>query len=167
MDLGRMIRQLRIKKDVTQEQMATDLGVTATAVSKWENGYTLPDVLMLVALADYFSVTTDELLGRNLPEKHAVILAENQALGEKMEALIKRYGFCCHGIYLNKEGVLGGAQADQRIEYLFAGVYQGGYQDDTPLQKIVSTHKTDWEILDGLEWAITHCLDNEVVHVLN
>ena len=65
MQLGTIIYQFRKRKNVTQEELAAELGVTATAVSKWEKGYTLPDVLMLCALADYFQVTTDELLGRD------------------------------------------------------------------------------------------------------
>ena len=64
MNLGSKILELRRQKNITQEELAAALGVTAAAVSKWENNYTLPDVLMLGALADYFTVTTDELLGR-------------------------------------------------------------------------------------------------------
>lgn len=64
MNLGKTILDLRKAKNVTQDEMAAELGVTAAAVSKWENGYTLPDILMLCAIADYFQVTTDELLNR-------------------------------------------------------------------------------------------------------
>ena len=45
MNLGKTILDLRKQKNVTQEDLAAELGVTAAAVSKWENGYTLPDVL--------------------------------------------------------------------------------------------------------------------------
>ena len=65
MNLGKNILELRKAKNVTQEDMASELGVTAAAVSKWENDYTLPDIPMLCAIADYFQVTTDELLGAN------------------------------------------------------------------------------------------------------
>ena len=64
MNLGKTILELRKAKNVTQEDMAAQLGVTAAAVSKWENDYTLPDIPMLCAIADYFQVTTDELLSR-------------------------------------------------------------------------------------------------------
>lgn len=64
MNLGKTILELRKAKNVTQDEMAAELGVTAAAVSKWENGYTMPDILMLCAIADYFQVTTDELLNR-------------------------------------------------------------------------------------------------------
>ena len=65
MNIGKIILDLRRKQNITQEELAAELGVTAAAVSKWENGYTLPDILMLCALADFFQVTADELLGRN------------------------------------------------------------------------------------------------------
>ena len=65
MNIGTMIFTLRKEKNITQEHLAAELGVTAAAVSKWEKGYTLPDILMLCALADFFEVTTDELLGRH------------------------------------------------------------------------------------------------------
>ena len=70
MNIGSNILAMRKQKNVTQEVLAAELGVTAAAVSKWEKGYTLPDILMLCALADFFEVTTDELLGtcaRNNP----------------------------------------------------------------------------------------------------
>ena len=64
MELGKNICELRREKGVTQEELAAELGVTAAAVSKWEKGSTLPDVLMVCAIADWFGVTTDQLLGR-------------------------------------------------------------------------------------------------------
>ena len=77
MNFGKTISELRKNKNVTQEEMAAQLGVTAAAVSKWENDYTLPDILMLCALADYFQVTTDELLGRNPVPEQAIIVARS------------------------------------------------------------------------------------------
>ena len=51
MELGKNIYELRRERGVTQEELAAELGVTAAAVSKWEKGNTLPDVLMVCALA--------------------------------------------------------------------------------------------------------------------
>lgn len=99
MNLGSKILELRRQKNVTQEDMAAELGVTAAAVSKWENGYTLPDVLMLCALADFFAVTTDELLGREKEPKYAVIAAQTPELGEKIKALASDYGIIANAIY--------------------------------------------------------------------
>ena len=64
MYIGNTILELRKQKHMTHEELAAQLGVTAAAVSKWGNNYTLPDILILCALADLFDVTTDTLLGR-------------------------------------------------------------------------------------------------------
>jgi len=53
--------------ELTQEQLAEKLGITAQAVSKWENDISCPDISILPKLADIFGVTIDELLGREAP----------------------------------------------------------------------------------------------------
>ena len=94
MNLGRNILELLKQKNVTQEELAAELGVNAAAVSKWENGYTLPDVLMLCALADYFQVTTDELLGRKpKPYCAAVATSVSAELATRIAEFIKQQGF--------------------------------------------------------------------------
>ncbi len=168
MDLGKTILELRKKKNVTQEELAGELGVTAAAVSKWEHGSTLPDILMLCALADYFAVTTDELLGRMANGKFAVILAENMALGEKIAELISRFHFNSCGVFTDEAAALATAEEDRRIQYLIVGVYRNGYTGDCPLQKIVSCHANDDGVLAGLQWALENCLDeNARINILN
>lgn len=119
MNLGKNILQLRRERNVTQEELASELGVTAAAVSKWENGYTLPDLLMLCALADYFQITTDTLLGRNPQQKYAVIAAESQELGCKIAALVKDYGFITRQICTNYADALNAASSDESVTHLF------------------------------------------------
>ncbi len=63
--LGRNIRRLRMEKNMTQRQLAWHLRVSVQAVSKWERGRAYPDVELLVPIARLFSVTLDELFGRN------------------------------------------------------------------------------------------------------
>lgn len=62
--LGENIRGLRIASGITQEQFGYEMGVSAQAVSRWENGVTYPDITMLPMIADFFDVTLDELMGR-------------------------------------------------------------------------------------------------------
>ena len=57
------LQTLRKKRGVTQEQLATHLGVSPQAVSKWENG-SYPDGDLLPQIADYFEVSIDYLYGR-------------------------------------------------------------------------------------------------------
>ncbi len=61
--LGKRISQSRRKNKLTQEQLAEKLGVTAQAISKWENDQSCPDITMLPKLAEIFTTTTDALLG--------------------------------------------------------------------------------------------------------
>ena len=66
--LGEKIKSLRKQKNISQEVFARYLGVSFQAVSKWENGNTMPDVTMIPAIASFFSVSTDELFDFNLFE---------------------------------------------------------------------------------------------------
>lgn len=61
--LGKRIAQHRKNLKLTQDQLAEKLGLTAQAVSKWENDLSCPDIAMLPRLAAIFGITTDELLG--------------------------------------------------------------------------------------------------------
>lgn len=61
--IGTTIKELRLRKKVTQEQLATFLGVTPQAISRWEAGNGYPGVENLPMIADFFGVTTDELFG--------------------------------------------------------------------------------------------------------
>lgn len=57
------IADLRKKAKVTQQELADSVGVSFQTVSKWENGVNMPDIAILPLLADYFNVSTDQLLG--------------------------------------------------------------------------------------------------------
>lgn len=61
--IGKTIKDLRRKNDLTQEKLADQLGVSYQTVSKWETGITSPDLSLIVPLARLFQVTTDELFG--------------------------------------------------------------------------------------------------------
>ena len=61
--IDKTIYTLRQEKKLTQEQLATALGVSVAAVSKWENGAARPDIELIPELANFFEVSTDVLLG--------------------------------------------------------------------------------------------------------
>jgi len=61
--LGKRIAENRKRLKLTQDLLAEKLGVTAQAVSKWENDLSCPDIATLPKLAEIFGITTDELLG--------------------------------------------------------------------------------------------------------
>ncbi len=60
--LGRRIQALRKEQGLTQEALAERMGVTAQAVSKWENDLSCPDIMSLPALAGHLHTTVDTLL---------------------------------------------------------------------------------------------------------
>ena len=65
MNIGEKIKKLRKERDVTQEKLADYLGISYQAVSKWENGSALPDITLVVPLANFFGVSADFLFSIN------------------------------------------------------------------------------------------------------
>lgn len=63
--MGEKIRALRKARNLSQEAVAQFLGVSFQAISKWENGDTMPDVTMIPAIASFFEISTDELFDFN------------------------------------------------------------------------------------------------------
>lgn len=161
MNFGNTILELRKKKHVTQEEMAAELGVTAAAVSKWENNYTLPDILMLCALADYFAVTTDALLGRDMPRKQAIVVAQTEELGRKIAELIQKYNISTSVILTDYDAALAVAEFEaehnKEIQYMFTATDQPLPEQETDdvngiIQ--VNVHVTggnDEDMLNGIE----------------
>lgn len=62
MQVGEVIRKYRKTRNMTQEEMAERLGVTAPAVNKWEKGNSLPDISLLAPIARLLDITVDTLL---------------------------------------------------------------------------------------------------------
>lgn len=67
--LGKRIVTHRKRLGLTQDQLAERLGVTAQAVSKWENDQSCPDISTIPLLAEIFGITTDSLLGREATQE--------------------------------------------------------------------------------------------------
>ncbi len=61
--MGQIIRRLRKEQNLTQEELAEQLNISAPAISKWENDTSMPDISQVVPLANLFGVTTDVLFG--------------------------------------------------------------------------------------------------------
>ena len=68
--IGSFLREMRKEKNLSQEQLAEKFGVSSRSVSRWENGNTMPDISILIELADYYEVDLRELLkGERKSEK--------------------------------------------------------------------------------------------------
>lgn len=67
--IGSFLKQLRLEHQLTQEKLAEAMCVTSRSVSRWENGVNLPDLPVLVQLADFYGVELRELLnGERKPD---------------------------------------------------------------------------------------------------
>jgi len=93
--LGKNIAALRREKGAKQEELAAYVGVTAQAVSKWENGG-LPDAELLPAIADFFKVSIDTLYGR-APGEEGSLRTQliNEIINMKSEERFKKVFDIC------------------------------------------------------------------------
>ena len=60
--IGNFLRELRKEKNLTQEQLADVFNVSARTVSRWETGSNMPDISILVEIADYYDLDVREIL---------------------------------------------------------------------------------------------------------
>lgn len=102
MNMGKNIRSNRLRCSMTQEQLASALGVTAQAVSKWELGQGCPDVALLPELSAVFGVTIDELFDSS----QEVHLKRIEAMLER-DAMLSRTDFD-YAFARAQEGAKGG-----------------------------------------------------------
>ena len=70
MSFGSTIKRFRKEKGYTQDQLANLLSVTPQAVSRWENNSAMPDISLLIPIANVFSVSTDTLLEVDIARNH-------------------------------------------------------------------------------------------------
>ncbi len=80
--IGSFLRELRTEKSLTQEKLAEKLNVSGRTVSRWENGNNMPDLSIIVELADFYDIDIRELLnGERKSEKM------NEDLKETLDAV--------------------------------------------------------------------------------
>ena len=94
--LGERIKYHRKRLGLTQEQLAERMGVSAQAVSKWENNISCPDISILPELADLFGITVDELLGKE-EKVHEAVVEEPEKSDKNFE--FHYYGGKKYGIW--------------------------------------------------------------------
>ena len=60
--IGNFLKKLRKEKGITQEQLAEILNVSGRTVSRWETGNNMPDISILVDIADYYDISIPEII---------------------------------------------------------------------------------------------------------
>lgn len=96
------IMKLRKQKGITQEELANFLGVTKASVSKWENGQSMPDIILLPEIATYFDVTVDQLMGYEPQLSKEQIQKLYGELGEQFAQLPFEEAFAKSEAYVRK-----------------------------------------------------------------
>jgi len=80
------LKELRKKKDLTQEEIAEIFGVSAQSISKWERGESYPDITFLPALVNFYKISIDELIGmdkiNDVQERTSVFMKGQKYLRE-------------------------------------------------------------------------------------
>ncbi len=88
--LGQRIARLRRNKGLTQEDLGDKVGVSSQAVSKWETDSSVPDVTLLVKIANIFDISVDELLGNDRVKEtpHIVPVEERRPIDKMILKII-------------------------------------------------------------------------------
>ena len=76
------IKEIRLSKGIRQIELAQTLGISQSTLSTWENGRYEPDIAAINKLADYFGVSSDYLLGRDI--EFALYGGENIPIDDKL-----------------------------------------------------------------------------------
>ena len=66
MTFAENLKQWRVSQGLLQKDLAEKISVSVHCISHWETGYTEPSIAQLIALADFFDTTIDELVGRTM-----------------------------------------------------------------------------------------------------
>lgn len=107
-----ILKELRDKRNVTQEELASSLSVKQQTVGKWENGITVPRQPMLIKIADYFHVSVNDLIygESNLSQPPATPLS-TPALTPQDQELLRKY---------RQLTPTGRSQLDTYLDFLFS-----------------------------------------------
>lgn len=104
--IGAFLKRLRKERNMTQEAIAGKFGVTQRSVSRWENGTTMPDISVLIELADFYDVDIRDLLrgereSENMEEdlKETLEMVADYTEADK-EKILKRVYVCGQGMLI-------------------------------------------------------------------
>ena len=104
--IGNLLKELRKEHNLSQEQLADKFNISSRSVSRWENGNTMPDISMMIELADFYDIDIRELLrGERESEKMNEDMKETlEMVAEYTEAdkakILKKVYVCGQGMLI-------------------------------------------------------------------
>ncbi len=167
--LGSNIKTYRKNKGFTQEELADLLNVTPQAVSKWESENGMPDVSMLIPLAQVLGISTDALLGYDSLSENDEVISRVRKTVEGMKSCDEGRAVNCLRVteYLSTETTLNPGCFEIINDYLeetanlsmFADpVLEGCFKDET--ERLEKMYK---DAVRKGAYLISHCSDKELV----
>ena len=104
--IGNFLKELRKEHNLSQEQLADRFNVSSRSVSRWENGKTMPDISLMIELADFYDIDIRDLLrGERKSEKmeenlkETLVMVADYTEAEKAKILKKVY-ICGQGVII-------------------------------------------------------------------
>ena len=167
------LRRYREKRGLSQQQLADELHVVRQTVSKWERGTSVPDADLLVALAQAFDVTPNELLGDSVPTVvdaaslalEAGLLKEKISQQDRMERIYRRtmmvVAVACAIVFIGATVILIGNEVGRFADgfeqgFKLQGTWQAAQEDDTSTIASFGFSEDDggvWQLADFSEEA--------------
>lgn len=166
--MANQIKILRKAKGVTQEEMGMVLGLSYQAISKWENGTTIPDVQMIPKIAEYFGISIDELFGYKLnaltnKERFIQFMKNNRILCLK-ECELKNGGTAEY--YVNTENFNTNSQIAKIGEYFADCIRENHLEFDTlaglAYHGIAFSTATATALFNKYGVTVNYCYDRKV-----
>ena len=116
--IGTIIKNLRKEQKVTQEDLATAIGVTPQAISRWEGEGGYPDIELLPVIADFFAVSIDELIGYRQSEREIELTQIKKELSR-----LKEVGTLDERIAFARKALIRFPGDDEIKEFLAVSLY--------------------------------------------
>ena len=110
--IGSLLKELRNEHSLSQEQLAEKFNVSSRSVSRWENGNTMPDISIMIELADFYDIDIRELLsGERKSDKMDENLKETLVMvadytEEEKAKLLKKVYICGQGVIITSAASL-------------------------------------------------------------
>ncbi len=155
--LGDNLKQLRREQNLTQEQLASLLGVSYQSVSRWENNLCYPDIELLPVIADFFKITVDKLLGINEQLEKQTVEA---CLAEFQHAISR--GDVQECIRIAREGVAKYPNNYVLLNKLMYALFIAGDDSGNIPDWKENMQKYDKEITSLGERIMKYCPDQEI-----
>ncbi len=154
LNIGENIKRLRKEREITQEEFAEVLGVSCQSVSRWETDSCYPDIELIPAIASFFSISTDKLMGIDeITEKENV-----EKYLERFQLAISK-GEINECITIAREGVKEYPNSFVLLDKLMYALFASGDDDGNIPEWMENMEKYDAEIIALGERIMKYCPD--------